>query len=551
MLYRYQRQMTLRSLPLVIIMALSFVVLCGCRTSEALSAAQTTPGSGAANDAVATFPDDFFFGVATAPAHIEDHLSDMWLQFAKADSKNGVRAWRNAGFPEMRLNFWSDYKTEIDLAHELGAKVFRMGVDWGRLVPTQPVTNCPGQLTECMPGVTDRAALAHYLEIVRYARSLNMSVMVTLYHHSLPIWLMNLKRDSKGNASVGGWTSSDAIGYFNAFASDVVTALRADVDLWVIFNEPAIFASLAYGVGIWPPAQGLDLMQMFQFGYYSGDVYTAFNNMIAAHKEVYGLIKKIDTISTADSLSKPYGPAAVGIAHNVGYHTGESFIDKQIADYTRNNLNYYFIDGIKDQLDFLGLNYYGEEHIHGGGIAPLAEREYSESGRGINPTGLLYTLQAMHKRYARVKPPLPIFITENGISDSTDLLRPAFLLEHLLAIAAARRQGIDVKGYILWTLSDNWEWADGYCPKFGVVAVDRSTPSLTRKRRDSFKLYQTIAASHQVTQKQRLQAWSMVRENIGKNRPFCRSSDGKSSLDTPAMRPIVDTDWRFAGPEAL
>ena len=538
---------SLRRLPWISMLILSLAGLAACRTSKAGSDVKAEPAS-TAGALVATFPDDFFFGVATAPAHVEDHLDDMWLQFAQDRAKDGVKAWTNAGFPELRLNFWTDYKTEIDLAHELGSKVFRMGVDWGRLVPTQPsLDGCPGRESMCMPGVTDKAALAHYHEIVRYARSQNMTVMMTLYHHSLPIWLMNLKPDSKGNNTDGGWTNADAIDYFSAFARDVVTELKADVDLWVIFNEPAVFASLAYGAGIWPPAKGFDITAIFNSNYYTGNVYKAFNNMIAAHNQVYRLIKSIDTVSSQDPLTDSYGPASVGIAHNVGLQTGESFIDQKLADFTRSNMNYYFIDGIRDHLDFLGLNYYGEEHIQNASISPQPNREYSDSGRGINPTGLFLTLKDMHERYAKDKP-LPIIVTENGIADASDILRPSYLIEHLLAIAAARKAGIDIRGYILWTLSDNWEWADGYCPKFGVVAVDRSTERLDRTKRGSFALYQAIAASHQITQEQRNTAWSTVRSHVGQNRPFCRSSDGRNSLNTPAMRPIVDKDWRFTDP---
>lgn len=500
-----------------------------------------------ASPALVTYDQDFLFGVATAPAHVEDELDDVWLEFAKDKKKNGVKAWHNAGYPELRLKFWTDYKTEIDLAKHLGVKVFRMGIDWGRLVPKQPINTCPEASVPCFSGIQDQAALAHYREIIRYVRKQGMSVMLTLFHHSPPVWLSKLKVDHAGKGNSGGWTNPDAPLYFEAFSRDAVTALKADVDIWVIFNEPAIFASLAYGAGIWPPAEGTNYLAMFKIGLFEGAVLKAFNYMIDAHKRVYAAIKSIDNVSTNDAATRKLGSAYVGIAHNVGYHTARNLVSRPIASYMRTTLNYQFIDGIIEQLDFLGLNYYGEEPISPTGVPPVPEKEYSESGRAVNPQGFYITLMQFYERYLK-KRNIPVFITENGISDETDVLRPSYLIEHLLALDAARAKGVDVMGYVFWTISDNWEWADGYCPKFGLVAVDRTTPQLKRTRRPSFELYRKIVETRRISQKQRDDAWDIVKANVGRDRPFCRSSDGQNSLDFADSRAFVNSDWRFTIP---
>lgn len=523
--------------------------LVACRASQIDSSPESLTGPGKAAPA-AIFNSDFLFGIASAPAHAEDQLDDVWLRFAQDKSKNGVKAWQNAGNPALRLKFWSDYKTEVDLAKKLGVTVFRMGIDWGRLAPNLPVNTCPGQEQICVSGIADTAALAHYKAMVKYIRSQGMTVMMTLFHHSPPKWLNDLTSDHKGGKNAGGWTNPDAIDYFQAFSRDVAEAFKDDVDMWVIFNEPAIFAALAYGAGIWPPATGMNYLAMFKVGSFEGDTMKAIHNMIEAHKRVYKDIKRIDTASTGDKGTQGRGPAFVGVAHNVSYQTARGAISKLIADYMRNTLNYAFIDGIIDSLDFLGLNYYGEEVISVSGVPPMPDKEYSESGRAVNPQGLYITLKDFERRYFQQRR-LPIFITENGISDSTDILRPAYLIEHLLAIDAARADGLPIIGYIFWTLSDNWEWADGYCPKFGLVAVDRSTPALARKVRRSFDLYKEIVSTHRIEPEQRQEAWDLVSANFGKNRPFCRSADGKSSLDEPSQRPIVNGDWRFQKPATL
>ena len=157
----------------------------------------------------------------------------------------------------------------------------------------------------------------------------------------------------------------------------------------------------------------------------------------------------------------------------------KNILDKAAAGFLHRMMNLQFIDGIKNHLDFLGLNYYGEERIVNSSVPPQDDLEYSESGRAINPNGFYKLLVDFHQRYnVKRNKNIPFIITENGISDSTDKIRPLYLVEHLKAIQAARHQGVPIEGYILWTMSDNWEWSDGYCPKFGIVGVDRESDSL-------------------------------------------------------------------------
>jgi beta-glucosidase/6-phospho-beta-glucosidase/beta-galactosidase len=130
-----------------------------------------------------------------------------------------------------------------------------------------------------------------------------------------------------------------------------------------------------------------------------------------------------------------------------------------------------------------------QEVLSGAGLMLVPDEEYSEAGRGVYPDGLFQVLVAFYDRYRIRKPNLRYIITENGFADARDLIRRPYLLEHLLAVHAAIKQGVPVDGYLQWTISDNWEWADGYCPKFGLVDVDRGH-NLTRVPRPSYYLYQ-------------------------------------------------------------
>lgn len=162
-----------------------------------------------------------------------------------------------------------------------------------------------------------------------------------------------------------------------------------------------------------------------------------------------------------------------------------------------------------------------QEVVSGAGLKLVETDEYSESGRGVYPDGLFRMLIQYNERYKHLK--LPFLITENGVSDATDMIRRPYLVEHLLAVYAAMTmvlslnlafqfalklyvsqhnnilvaalQGVPVLGYLFWTISDNWEWADGYGPKFGLVAVDRKN-GLARIPRPSYNLFTKVIVVH-------------------------------------------------------
>ncbi|MCI09106.1 beta-glucosidase-like SFR2 chloroplastic-like, partial [Trifolium medium] len=133
-------------------------------------------------------------------------------------------------------------------------------------------------------------------------------------------------------------------------------------------------------------------------------------------------------------------------------------------------------------------------------------------------------LLQFHERYKHLN--MPFIIAENGIADETDLIRRPYLLEHLLAVYAAMNEGVSVLGYLFWTISDNWEWADGYGPKFGLVAVDRAN-NLARIPRPSYHLFSKVVNTGKVTREDREKAWNELQRAAEekKTRPFYRAVD--------------------------
>lgn len=539
---------------------------------------------------------EFFFGLATAPAHVEDRLDDAWLQFASekssevsdsaeepqtADSVLGsaagdggsqkamsseakkslkkkknlkiameamirgfqkfveeegeeeeeeeatveelthnVAAWHNVPHPEERLRFWSDPDTELKLAKNTGVTVFRMGIDWSRIMPKEPV----GDLNEAV----NFAALERYKWIINRVRSYGMKVMLTLFHHSLPSWA----------GQYGGWKLEKTVDYFLMFTRLVVDSVSELVDYWVTFNEPHVFCMLTYCAGAWPGGNP-DMLEAAMSTLPTGVFNQTMQWMSVAHSKAY------DYIHEHSALPKPL----VGVSHHVSFMRPHGLFDVAATTFANSLTLFSYLDSICGKMDFIGLNYYGQEVVCGAGLKLSETDEYSESGRGVYPDGLFRMLLQFHDRYKHLN--IPFIITENGVADETDVIRRPYLLEHLLAIYAAMIMGVRVIGYLFWTISDNWEWADGYGPKFGLVAVDRAN-NLARLPRPSYHLFSKVATTGKVTRQDRNRAWIELHRAAKekKTRPFYRAVNQQGlmyagGLDEPLLRPYADRDWRF------
>lgn len=449
----------------------------------------------------ARFEAPFFFGLASAPGHAEDKLEDIWLDWARTGKTAAF--WHEAE-PERRLDFWTHPEVELNLAARTGVQAYRLGVDWGRVMPA--------------PHQFDETAILRYRQILKMIRKRKMTVMLTLMHHSVPRWAQER----------GGWLDPRMEADFLEFARRMIDEFEPDVDYWVTFNEANVFAPLAYTAGFWPPGRKSSALSLLAAGPFRGATVRAMDRMSGSHNALY------------DWAHAKYPKIKMGIAQNTAHYTSRSRLGRIGASLTGDLMNWRFPERIRGRMDYFGFNYYGAEWIRGTRLDIDPAEEYSESGRAIDPNGLYELLTQIRRRF----PGLPVIVTENGISDSTDILRPAYLLEHLAAIAKARDEGVPVAGYYFWTLSDNLEWADGYCPKFGLVAVDRAR-RLRRTPRGSYDLFRKVVASREITAKMRDAAWEKVSARAGEDRPFCRSEDGMTPLDEPVSRKITVKDWRF------
>ncbi len=429
-------------------------------------------------------PEDFLFGVANAPAHVEDELNDPWMMFAK---QGKTKAFLNQYAPQKRLEFWTKPEVEINLAKDLGVNVFRLGIDWQRLVPSKSKQ------------ITNLKAVKKYQKILRKLKANNIKVMLTLFHHSLPDWAIEM----------GGWTNSELNDYFVGFAKDSIKYFAEDIDFLITFNEPNVYSMFSYVTGMWPPGKKNHFAIMNP---YYGDFYSALNNMAISHKNIFKYSKE---------KSMKF---KTSVAHNIANYKPAKWYHFLNVWWADKYMNYYFLDLIRKEMDFLGFNYYGAEYLSFSGPVFKDGVLYSDAGRAVDAKGLLEKMEELYFRYGK-----DLFITENGAADSNDYFRSYYLIRHLEEIQNAIKKKIPVLGYIHWTLTDNFEWSDGYCPKFGLVRVDREN-NLKRVKRESFYVYKDII-SRKLIDKSKIQ--KSYFSNDKKLRDICRDVNGVDALNSP------------------
>jgi galactolipid galactosyltransferase len=442
----------------------------------------------------------FDFGVANAPGQVEDELSDTWLEWAHAGN---IQGWQQNANPEKRLQFWTHPEVELDLAKKLGVQSFRMGIDWARVMPERDQY--------------DEAAIKRYHEIFKMAYDRDLKLMVTLMHHSVPAWVQKN----------GGWHNKQTKEDFITFSKKMIYEFDHDVEWWITFNEPQVFVINAYTIGIWPPGEKRSPLALAALGPFTGSSIDAMDLMAEAHNEIY------------EWAHKNLRNVHLGIANNMAHYSGKNLFDKITAFFADRIMNWRFPEKIRQHMDFFGVNYYGAEWLKSGKIDIDPEEEYSDAGRAIDVNGLYDLLVKIHDRY----PYMSIKITENGIADSSDAIRGSYMVEHLAAVAKAIEDHVPVSAYYVWSLTDNLEWSDGYCPKFGLVAVDRK--NFKRTPRPSFELLQKIISQKGVTEDLRQSEWNKVLAVQGKERDFCRDEDGVTAYDVAHKRNFTHKDWRL------
>ncbi len=416
---------------------------------------------------MATFKlsDDFLLGTATASVQIEGgDTNNTWYRWCKdghiSDNTTTITA----------CDHWNRVEEDTELLKELNVQTHRMSLEWSRLEP--------------QAGVFSKDALEHYRNEIKLLLKNNIKPLITLHHFSEPQWFQDM----------GGWLKPENADLFIRFVRYTVERLGDLVCEWVTFNEPNVYTSFGYELGIFPPGK---------------------KDLIAANKVKAEIIKThVKLYEMIHTIRKEYGfegKTMVGAAIHIRIFDGATFAGRRVASAADYIFNELFMSGITEgklriplprngykhkkgiYADFLGLNYYTRNIVEFAWDPRLYFHKYvhdmgldkTDLGWDIYPEGIYRICRKYYDRYQ-----LPIYITENGISDRYDNRRKDFIVNHLSNIARAIKEGIDVKRYYYWTLMDNFEWLEGETTNFGLFDCDFSTQK--RIARKSASLYAGI-----------------------------------------------------------
>jgi beta-glucosidase len=436
------------------------------------------------------FPSGFRWGVSTASYQIEGAVGEdgrgpsIWDTFSHTPGRV-----KHGDTGDVACDHYHRWQDDLDLLARLGVGAYRFSIAWPRIQPT-------GE------GPANAAGLAFYDRLVDGLLERGIDPLATLFHWDLPQALQD----------AGGWSNRDTAARFGEYAELVGAALGDRVKLWMTLNEPFVHFALGHVLGVHAP--GLTIAE---------DRLPVVHHLLLGH----GL---------AVSALRRTGPAPVTIANNYSpaWPASQDPADlaaTQFFDLVQNRLftdpillgayppgaetlspadiDSIVLDGdlqvISQPLDALGVNYYNPTTVGAPGPdddQPFASREMTgypttEFGWPVVPDGLRELLVTLRDRYGEKLP--PIWITESGCSYAAveDDDRVAYLDGHVRAVKAAIDEGVAVNGYCVWSLMDNFEWAEGYSQRFGLVHVDFDTQERTPRR--SFGWYRDLIAAESAT----------------------------------------------------
>ncbi|TWT23800.1 beta-glucosidase [Luteimonas marina] len=438
-----------------------------------------------------TFPQGFLWGAATAAHQIEGSpLADgagpsIWTRFAHTPGMT-----LNGDTGDVACDHYRRWKDDVKLMRELGLKAYRFSTSWSRILPEGS-------------GRVNQAGLDFYSRLVDELLANDIEPLLTLYHWDLPAAL-----DDRG-----GWLNRDCADWFAEYGRVLYRALDGRVKKWVTLNEPWVVTDGGYLHGALAPGH----RSKYEAPIASHNLMRAHGAAVQAYRaegqHEIGLVVNIEPKYPATDSAED--AAATRRAHA---YMNEQYLHPALLGHYPPELREIFGDAwpefpaedfdlIVQPLDFVGINYYTRSvttandsyPLKAGGVRqPLGT--YTETGWEVFPQGLTDLLLWFKQTYGD----LPLYVTENGAAffdpaaaedgRVRDPLRIDYIRKHLRAIHDAIAAGVDVRGYMAWSLLDNLEWSLGYSKRFGIVHVNYETQARTPK--DSARWYSGIIASH-------------------------------------------------------
>lgn len=446
----------------------------------------------------------FRFGAASAATQIEDqNTATDWYLFTKPKAEGGIGKSEFVGDAAMG---YTKALEDVALIQELGVDSYRFSMEWARIEPTRDQI--------------DQAALAHYDQFLNALVAAGIRPVVTLHHFSNPVWV----DDPRDITCANGPTDQNLCGFGHPQGGAMVVEEFAEhakllaerfgdrVDEWGTVNEPINYLVASHGVGYFPPGKSYIFKLVDQF-------VPVVKDYAKAHVAAYDALRAADqkdadgdgeaasvgfSLSVADWVPARNGqvsedPEDVAARDRLVLFFHYLFVDAVVQGAWDNDVDGTLEESLpsfKGKLDWLGLQYYFRAGVTGNGglipvvkltpcfstfdfgscIAPI-DPSYCVPSMGYEhyPAGVETVLLAFHERY----PGLPLVISEAGIGTKLGVRRSENIVRALEHIQKARTKGVDVRGYYHWSLYDNFEWSEGFGPRFGLYSVDYQTYART------------------------------------------------------------------------
>jgi beta-glucosidase len=389
------------------------------------------------------FPKNFYWGASTASHQVEGGTINQWSEWelghaselaktASSRLSKQVPDWQNikkdatnpgnyvSGRGVEHLNL---FREDFTIAEKLGFSAFRFGIEWSRIEPQE--------------GEWDNVAVEHYHTYIEELKKRKLEPFLNIWHWTMPTWF----------TEKGGFERRSNLTHWRRFVQKIADEYGLKISYAITLNEPNVYATFGYITGEWVPQKRQPVTFM-----------KVYYNLVLAHRQAYSILKKSNP-SIQIGIAAQLANMQAKRPHNV--------IDEFATSWMRYAWNWWFLNRVRNQQDFIGFNYYFTDYYKGfkrvNPNAPLNDLGWYMEPEGLYP--LLIRVWAHYKK--------PIIITENGLADSADEHRQWWIEETIVAMERALSEGVDVRGYFHWSLLDNFEWKYGWWPKFGLVHVDR------------------------------------------------------------------------------
>ena len=420
------------------------------------------------------FGDDFSWGVSTAAYQVEGGSnihgkgSSIWDVFVKRRNK----IFKNH-HGDVACDFYNRYAKDISLMADMNIPNYRFSISWSRILPMGT-------------GQVNTAGIDFYNRVIDFCLELDITPWITLYHWDLPNELQKS----------GGWVNRDIISWFEDYVKICARSFGDRVHNWIILNEPMVFTGAGYFLGVHAPgkkgisnflasahhvtlsqARGAKILKSLKP---QSNVGTTFS---CSHIEAYSnkekdiiAAKKVDAL-----LNRFFIEPLLGLGYPLKDLPILNRIEKYIKQDDEKELAF--------NMDFVGLqNYTREVVIHSSFMPFIKAKIIKANKRNVETTLMNWevypeSIYQILKKYSCYTSIPPIIITENGAAFPDSLIdgevhdpkRIKYLQDHISQVLLAKNEGVNVKGYFVWTFLDNFEWAEGFYPRFGLVYVDFQT----------------------------------------------------------------------------